>query len=85
MDVPLGSQPKKELTSASNLRRLHELKFFSTTTQIYGIKKALKAAEKDPFLYKDEELIKLKTSLRKLREEEELTRQAQNGGFGYNV
>ena len=61
------------------------MKFFSAKTQIYGIKKALKASERDPFLYKDEEIIKLKTSLRKLREEQEQTRQIQNGGFGYDV
>lgn len=61
------------------------MKFFSAKTQIYGIKKALKASERDPFLYNDEEIIKLKTSLRKLREEQEQTRQIQNGGFGYDV
>ena len=61
------------------------MKFFSSKTQIYGIKKALKASERDPFLYNDEEIIKLKTSLRKLREEQEQTRQIQNGGFGYDV
>ena len=61
------------------------MKFYSAKTQIYGIKKALKASERDPFLYNDEEIIKLKTSLRKLREEQEQTRQIQNGGFGYDV
>tara|TARA_B100001250_G_scaffold366152_1_gene347362 strand:+ start:17880 stop:18065 length:186 start_codon:yes stop_codon:yes gene_type:complete len=61
------------------------MKFFSSKTQIFGIKKALKASERDPFLYTDEELIKLKTSLRNLRDEEEKTRQIQNGGFGYDV
>ena len=61
------------------------MKFFSAKTQIYGIKKALKASERDPFLYNDEEIIKLKTSLRNLRDEEEKTRQIQNGGFGYDV
>ncbi|HAJ06092.1 MAG TPA: hypothetical protein DCL76_06015 [Chloroflexi bacterium] len=61
------------------------MKFFSAKTQIYGIKKALKASERDPFLYNEEEIIKLKTSLRKLREEQEQTRQIQNGGFGYDV
>ena len=61
------------------------MKFFSAKTQIYGIKKALKASERDPFLYNDEEIIKLKNSLRKLREEQEQTRQIQNGGFGYDV
>ena len=60
------------------------MKFFSAKTQIYGIKKALKASERDPFLYNEEEIIKLKTSLRKLREEQEQTRQIQNGGFGYD-
>ena len=44
-------------------------KFFSDKTQISLIKKALKKSELDPFLYKDEEIIKLKTSLSKLREE----------------
>ncbi len=49
------------------------------------IKKALKASEQDPFLYKDEELIKLKTSLRNIREKKEQQRQATNGGFGYDI
>tara|TARA_B100000131_G_scaffold161161_1_gene155977 strand:- start:512 stop:700 length:189 start_codon:yes stop_codon:yes gene_type:complete len=60
-------------------------KFFSDKTQISLIKKALKKSESDPFLYKDEEIIKLKTSLRKLREKVESTRQFNNGGFGYDV
>ena len=60
-------------------------KFFSDKTQISLIKKALKKSELDPFLYKDEEIIKLKTSLRKLREKVESTRQFNNGGFGYDV
>ena len=59
--------------------------FFSYDSQIKMIKKALKASEQDPFLYKDEEIIKLKTSLRKLREKVESTRQFNNGGFGYDV
>ena len=59
--------------------------FFSPESQVDLIKKALKASERDPFLYTDEELIKLKTSLRNLRDEEEKTRQIQNGGFGYDV
>ena len=59
-------------------------KFFSDKTQISLIKKALKKSELDPFLYKDEEIIKLKTSLRKLREKVESTRQFNNGGFGYD-
>ena len=60
-------------------------KFFSDKIQISLIKKALKKSESDPFLYKDEEIIKLKTSLRDLREQVESTRQATNGGFGYDV
>tara|TARA_B100000287_G_scaffold428289_1_gene479439 strand:+ start:929 stop:1117 length:189 start_codon:yes stop_codon:yes gene_type:complete len=59
--------------------------FFSPNAKISLIKKCLKASEKDPFLYKEEELIKLKTSLREAYAEKESTRQAQNGGFGYNV
>ena len=60
-------------------------KFFSTKMQIKLLKNALKKADKDPFLYNDEELIKLKTSLSKLREEIESTRRFNNGGFGYNA
>ncbi len=59
--------------------------FFSYDSQIKMIKKALKASERDPFLYKDEELIKLKTSLRNIREKQEQQRQATNGGFGYDI
>ena len=58
--------------------------FFSYESQIKMIKKALKASEKNPFLYKDEELIKLKTSLRDIREKKESQRQFNNGGFGYD-
>ena len=60
-------------------------KFFSDKIQISLIKKALKKSESDPFLYKDEEIIKLKTSLRDLREKVESTRRFNNGGFGYDV
>ena len=59
-------------------------KFFSPKGQIRLIKKALKASERDPFLYEDKEIIKLKTSLKKLRDELESERQFQNGGFGYD-
>ena len=59
--------------------------FFSPESQVDLIKKALKASERDPFLYKDEELIKLKTSLRNIREKQEQQRQATNGGFGYDI
>ena len=59
--------------------------FFSYESQIKMIKKALKASESTPFLYKDEEIIKLKTSLRDLREKVESTRRFNNGGFGYDV
>ena len=60
-------------------------KFFSDKIRISLIKKALKKSESDPFLYKDEEIIKLKTSLRDLREKVESTRRFNNGGFGYDV
>ena len=60
-------------------------KFFSDKIQISLIKKALKKSESDPFLYKDEEIIKLKTSLRDLREKVESSRRFNNGGFGYDV
>ena len=55
-------------------------KFFSDKLQIKYIRKALK----QPHLYNDEELIKLKTSLQKLLDEKEKTRQNQNRGFGYD-
>ncbi len=58
-------------------------KFWSEKSQIRLIKKALKASDRDPFLYKEEEIIKLKTSLRDLREKVESTRRFNNGGFGY--
>ena len=55
-------------------------KFFSDKLQIKYIRKALK----NPHLYNDEELIKLKTSLQKLYDEKEKTRQITNRGFGYD-
>jgi hypothetical protein len=55
-------------------------KFFSDKLQIKYIRKALK----NPHLYNDEELIKLKTSLQKLYDEKEKTRQLLNRGFGYD-
>ena len=59
--------------------------FFSPESQVDLIKKALKASENDPFLYKDEEIHHLKKALRKAREDIESTRQATNGGFGYDI
>ena len=55
-------------------------KFFSDKFQIKHIRKALKQSH----LYNDEELIKLKTSLQKLYDEKEKTRQIINRGFGYD-
>ena len=55
-------------------------KFFSDKLQIKYIRKALKQSH----LYNDEELIKLKTSLQKLYDEKEKTRQISNRGFGYD-
>ena len=53
--------------------------------QIKQLKKALSAADKDPFLYKNEEVIFMKRSLRRLKEVIKLAKQAQKGGFGYDV
>lgn len=53
--------------------------------QIKQLKKAIAAADKDPFLYKTEEVIFLKRSLRRLREVITIAKKAQNGGFGYDV
>ena len=56
-------------------------KFFSPKVQIRLIKKALKSDTQ----YTSQELIKLKTSLRKLEKEVEDERHFQNGGFGYDI
>ena len=53
--------------------------------QIRQLKKALAAADKDPFLYKNEEVVFMKRSLRRLKEVIKLAKQAQKGGFGYDV
>ena len=58
--------------------------FFSNKSQISMIKKALKKSEQDPFLYETSEIIKLKSSLRNLRDKEEQDRQLLNRGFGYD-
>ncbi len=57
----------------------------SLTGQVKRLKKAIKAADDDPFLYKTEELIFMKRSLRRLKEVIQLAKKAQNGGFGYDV
>ena len=54
-------------------------------SQIKQLKKALSAADKDPFLYKMEEYIFMKRSLRRLKEVLQTAKQAQKGGFGYDV
>ena len=64
------SKPAKETTLESQIRQL---------------KKAISAADKDPFLYKNEELHFMKRSLRRLKEVNQLAKKAQNGGFGYDV
>ena len=53
--------------------------------QIKQLKKAISAADKDPFLYKNEEVIFMKRSLRRLKEVIQLAKQAQKGGFGHDV
>ena len=55
------------------------------SSQIKQLKKALAAADKDPFLYKNEEVVFMKRSLRRLKEVIKLAKQAQKGGFGYDV
>ena len=53
--------------------------------QIKSLKQAIKKGDEDPFLYKSEELIFMKRSLRRLKEVMALAKKAQNGGFGYDV
>jgi hypothetical protein len=57
----------------------------SLASQIKQLKKAIKEGDNNPFLYKTEELIFMKRSLRRLREVMDLTKKAQKGGFGYDV
>tara|TARA_Y100001972_G_C7660677_1_gene333215 strand:+ start:1927 stop:2127 length:201 start_codon:yes stop_codon:yes gene_type:complete len=59
-------------------------KFFSIKGQIRLLKHALKKGKQDPFLYDEEELHKLKVSLRKLEKEVNEERLSHNGGFGYD-
>jgi len=53
--------------------------------QIKQLKKAIKKADDNPFLYKTEEIIFMKRSLRRLKEVIQLAKKAKNGGFGYDV
>jgi hypothetical protein len=55
------------------------------TSQIKQLKKAIAAADKDPFLYQLEEIHFMKRSLRRLQEVLSLAKKAQKGGFGYDV
>jgi len=57
----------------------------SLAQQIESLKKAIKKGDDDPFLYKTEELIFMKRSLRRLKEVNQLAKIAQKGGFGYDV
>ena len=57
----------------------------SLASQIKQLKKAIAAADDDPFLYKLEELHFMKRSLRRLQEVNQLAKKAQKGGFGYDV
>lgn len=57
----------------------------SLASQIKQLKKAIKEGDNNPFLYKTEELVFMKRSLRRLREVMDLTKKAQKGGFGYDV
>ena len=51
----------------------------SVNTMIKSLKKALKASDLDPFLYKEEEIRYMKTKLRELRQE----KQELNSGNGF--
>ena len=51
----------------------------SVNTMIKSLKKALKASDLDPFLYKEEEIRYMKTKLRELRAE----KQELNSGNGF--
>ena len=62
-----------------------QTKSSSLEGQIKQLKKALKKADSNPFLYKTEEIIFMKRSLRRLKEVMQLAKKAQNGGFGYDV
>ena len=53
--------------------------------QIKQLKKALKKADENPFLYQLEEIHFMKRSLRRLREVIDTAKKAQKGGFGYDV
>ena len=57
----------------------------SLAQQIKSLKEAIKKGDEDPFLYKTEELIFMKRSLRRLKEVNQLAKIAQKGGFGYDV
>lgn len=57
----------------------------SLESQLKQLKKAIKAADKNPFLYEMEEIIFMKRSLRRLKEVLDLAKKAQKGGFGYDV
>ncbi|WLW36998.1 hypothetical protein [Synechococcus phage S-MS29] len=57
----------------------------SLASQIKQLKKAIAAADKDPFLYQLEEIHFMKRSLRRLQEVVSLAKKAQKGGFGYDV
>lgn len=59
----------------------------SIDAQIKKLKETLKNAEKPnlALLYKEEEIIFMKRSLRTLCNTREKIRQIQNGGFGYDV
>ena len=49
------------------------------------LKHAIKAGEKDPFLYNNEEFHKLKKKLRQLKDWQRSAKIAQKGGFGHDV
>lgn len=53
--------------------------------EINLLKKVLKKSEENPLLYNDEELVRIKTKLRQLKDWKRSAQISQNNGFGQYV
>ena len=53
--------------------------------EINLLKKVLKKSEENPFLYNDEELVRIKTKLRQLKDWKRSAQISQNNGFGQYI
>lgn len=53
--------------------------------EINLLKKVLKKSEQNPFLYNDEELVRIKNKLRQLKNWKRSAQVSQNNGFGQYV